>query len=386
MKRNILLSIGIIVGLGAIVSMAWVGISRAADVRTGDQPVLAAGETTDNSLYIAGNMVKIHGTVKGDVFCAGQEVEVTGTVEGDVICAGQSVRVTGTVNGDVRVAGQDVDIDAAITGSLSTFGESVIVRKDATVARDFTFGASRVVIDGQVGRDVLGNADTAKIASHIGRNVDGEISALSLDATAHIAGGLTYQGSSAAQINQGAVVEGETKYTQTYNNSPQGLQAVFWMAFYSLVATLMVGLAAILLAPRAYDVAGMAVFKRPVMSFGAGAACILLLPLLSLVLFMSLFGVPLAILLIMALGVGVMGSIAITSYGIGTLIVQKFKWPARGRRLSSLLIGSIMLFLFGSLPIVGLPILFIAIVMGLGAAAAALGGRLYPKKAKAGAK
>jgi cytoskeletal protein CcmA (bactofilin family) len=386
MKRNIFLSIGIIVGFGAIISMAWVGVSRASDVRTGDQPVLAASETTDNSLYIAGNIVKIHGTVKGDVFCAGQDVEVTGVVEGDVICAGQSVRVTGTVNGDVRVAGQDIELDGAITGSLSAFGESVIVRKDAKVGRDFTFGASRVAIEGRIERDALGNADIVKIASHIGRNVDGEISTLNLDATAHIAGSLTYQGGAAAHINQGAVVEGETKYTQTYDNSPQGLQAALWIAFYGLVATLMVGLAAILLAPRAYDVAGMAIFKRPVVAFGAGAASILLLPLLSLVLFMSLFGVPLAILLIMALGVGVMGSVAITSYGVGTFIVEKLKWPARGRRLSSLFIGSVTLFLFSCLPIVGVLILFIAIVMGLGAAAVALGGRLYPKKAKSVAK
>lgn len=386
MKRNILLSIGIIVGLGAIISMAWVGVSRAADVRTGNQPILASGETTDNSLYIAGNMVKMQGTVKGDVFCAGQEIEVTGTVEGDIICAGQTVRITGTVQGDVRVAGQDIEIEAAITGSLSAFGENIILKKDASIGRDFTFGASRVVIDGRIGRDALGGADSVRIASHIGRNVDGEISSLVLDSTAHIAGNLSYQGGTAAQIGQGAVVGGETKYTQTYDSKPQGLHAVLWFAMYSFIATVMIGVVAILFAPRAYDAVGMAIFKRPLAAFGGGAASVLLVPFVSFVLITSLFGLPLAMVLMMALGAGIVASIAITSYGIGTLFVQKLTWPPRGRRLSSLLLGSLILFLLSCIPVVGILLLFVAVILGIGALVVTIGGRMYPKKAKGGAK
>ncbi|HET9411891.1 MAG TPA: hypothetical protein VFO38_03525 [Candidatus Saccharimonadales bacterium] len=382
MKRRALLSIGLIVGLGALISFAWIGVTHATDVRGGDTPSLAAGDSTNNSLYIAGNTVTVAGTVKGDLFCAGQNVNITGTVEGDVICAGQIVHIDGNVMGDVRVAGVDVEVAASVGGSATVFAENINVKQDSKIGRDFTFASSRTVVDGSVGRDILGNAVAMRLAGNVGRNVDGEFSTLNLDSKLIVQGNLTYSGSTPATMADGAVVQGETKYTQTTDNGPANkTAAMIWGAFYGLIAMFMIGVAAIALAPRGFDAVAAVFRKRPIASATGGAASILLVPALIVLLFASLFGLPLAIILALMLTICLIGALAVAGYGLGWVIVEKLHWPSRGRRVVSLFLGLLVLSLLGLVPFIGGFVVFFAVLMGLGATIVAIGVRLFPKKA-----
>jgi cytoskeletal protein CcmA (bactofilin family) len=383
MKRKLLLSLGVILGLGLLSSFAWVGVSHATDVRSGDKPILNSDETTNNSLYIAGNTVTVAGTVKGDLFCAGQDIDISGTIEGDVICAGQHVKIRGKVLGDVRVAGQNVDITANVTGNATAVGELVTLGRAGMIGRDVTLGASSALIEGNVGRDVLGAADTARLAGNIGRNVDADVRSLTLDAQAHIQGNLSYRGVEQAAMAEAATVVGETHFTKTPENErSNSVTAQLWTAFYGLVAMGIVGIAGILLAPRAFDAAAAAFRKRPVASFTGGAATVLFVPVTAVLLFASLFGLPLAFIMFLSLIVGLIGSVAIAGYGLGWVLVEKLAWPPRGRRIASLVLGLLLLTLLGAIPIVGPFITFATVIMGLGAMVVAAAGTLYPAKVK----
>lgn len=388
MKRKLLLTLGAVLGLGLVVSTAFVGVTHAADVRTGDRLTLASSETTDASMYAGGNTISVAGTVRGDLFCAGANIDITGTVEGDVICGGQAVRITGTVLGDVRVAGQSIEITANVQGSVTAMGESVIFGPESKVGRDVTVGGNRVHLEGAIGRDVLGGAEALSVAGTIGRTFDAEVAALTIDSKARIGGDLNYRSSAPAQIAGDAVISGQTHYTHRAQDQQQNAASTrFWGAMYGFVAMLIIGLAALVFAPRGLDAVGAAVRKRSVISFAAGAAVLIVMPLIGFVLLASVFGIPLAIILLMLWVAGLISSYVFGAYAIGWFAVEKLKWPKRGRRLASLLFGLIAMSLVSLIPIVGPVVIFLVMLTGMGAlavvAATRLKGGRAPVKEKA---
>ncbi|HSE61838.1 MAG TPA: polymer-forming cytoskeletal protein [Candidatus Saccharimonadales bacterium] len=386
MKR-LLLSIGLVLGIGAVSSLAWAGISHAADVRSGDAPSVGKNETIDGSMYIAGRTVTVDGIIKGDVFCAGLDVYVNGTVEGDVICAGRTVRVSGKVLGDVRVAGQQVDISATVTGSATLAGESLTLTPEATIGRDLTLGVQSTRLSGHVGRDVIGGGQDGIFDATIDRNVHGEFENVALGSKAKIGGDFTYRSPDVAQVADGASVAGQTKYIAAEPRTrTDDSQTKLGSTLFGFGSLLLIGLAAIFITPRWFDAVGASVRNRPFASFTYGAAILFGLPIVAGLLTVTLIGLPLAIMMLLVWGAALIGAMTITTYAVGWMVVEKLAWPNRGQRIASLLIGLLIMALIGLIPIIGGIAIFAALLFGLGSIAATLVTRLRPRKAAKGSK
>lgn len=378
MKR-LLLTLGLVLGLGTLSSLAWVGISHAADFRGGDAPTISKSETIDGSAYLGGRTVTIDGTVKGDVFCAGQNVFVTGTVEGDVICAGQTLRVTGKVMGDVRVAGQQVDVGSAVSGSVTVAAESLNILPEANIGRDLTIGAQSLHLSGQIGRDVLSTSQDAIINATVGRNVQGEFENIALESKAKISGDFNYRSPDVARMADGATVSGQTKHeTAEPRTHTDATTTKLGSTIFGFASLLLIGLAAIFIAPRWFDVAGEAVRTRPFGSFAYGAAVLFGVPIVAGLLFVTLIGLPLAFMLLLVWGAAMIGAMTITAYAVGWIVVEKLAWPSRGQRIASLLVGLLIMALVGLIPVIGGIAVFAALLFGLGSLALTLTTRLRP--------
>lgn len=388
MKSKILLIVGAMLGIGLLISTAWIGVSYAADVRTGESPTVRADEVIDSTLYIAGDTLDIKGIIKGDLFCAGNDIDITATVEGDVICAGQNVRVNGNVLGDVRAAGMNVDVNAVVQGGLTAAGQALTLGSDAKVERDVTLAGSSARLRGDIGRDVLGSATNIIVTGHIGRNLSAEVASLRLESGASIHGNLDYRAPAQAFIARDATVQGQTYYTEQGQKSDVDHVAItLWTSLYWFVALLLIGLVALLAAPRVLDGASATLRTRKIISFAAGAATLLAVPIFAITLFVSLLGIPLAILLMSAWLMGLISSLVIAAYAIGWTITEKFlNWPPRGRRLANLIIGLLVTILIGLLPVIGPIIIFLLILSGLGAIVMTIASRLSPPKATKGSK
>jgi hypothetical protein len=262
------------------------------------------------------------------------------------------------------------------------FGDSLVTGTEAKIGRDVTLGGSSGYLQGLIGRDVLGGGQKVTVVGEIGRNMSAEVQNLTLDSKSKIGGNLDYRGPNTARINTGAMVVGETHYTEESDKSQTSTATViFWGVVYGFISLLLVGLAGILIAPRVMDVFGAAIRTRPLSSFSAGAAVLLVLPLLAILLFASLFGVPLAIILLLSWIVGLMLSAVIASYAIGWFAIEKLGWPPRARRLASLVTGLLIFTLIGLVPFVGGIVAFVLMLCGLGAIAIAMGNKLFPPKA-----
>jgi cytoskeletal protein CcmA (bactofilin family) len=111
--------------------------------------VVAPGDTFRGDVRLSGEDVVIHGVVQGDLEVMGGDVMVNGRVTGDVELVGGDLYVAGVVEGDVDLVGGDVELaeGARIGGDVNLVGGDVDLGPDARVEHDVS------VVGGTVRRD-----------------------------------------------------------------------------------------------------------------------------------------------------------------------------------------------------------------------------------------
>ena len=106
---------------------------------TGDRVTGKADIT--GSAFLAGRKVTMEGAANGDVYAAGEDVAIQGDVSGDASLLGRTVSVA-DVGGDLRVAASELQLSGNVGGNAIIAATDVAF--DATVAGDVTLGAERV--------------------------------------------------------------------------------------------------------------------------------------------------------------------------------------------------------------------------------------------------
>lgn len=105
-------------------------------------------QPADEDVFAAGERVEVSGQVGQDVYAAGGTVQVNALVGDDLHAAGQTVEISGNTAGDVFAAGRTVVIAGAVGGSVWAAGENIILKPGATVAGDLrTFGANEPTVE-----------------------------------------------------------------------------------------------------------------------------------------------------------------------------------------------------------------------------------------------
>ena len=88
--------------------------------------LIREGEVVEEALYVAGSVVRIAGTIEGDlVVLATERLVVSGRVEGDVIGFATTASITGVVDGSVRLAGVDLEIASEVGGDVVGLGRDI---------------------------------------------------------------------------------------------------------------------------------------------------------------------------------------------------------------------------------------------------------------------
>ncbi|WP_339745204.1 hypothetical protein [uncultured Maricaulis sp.] len=226
--------------------------------------------TVDGSVEIAGGDVNISARIGQDLNAAGGDVTIEGETGGDMHAAGGSVRITVLVGGDLNAAGGDVVIEAG----TEVAGESKVVAGHVHYA-----GAAH------------GNADIEGGQVTLSGTFDGDVEVRAeeviLLSTARVAGLLTVRSPGEPEIADGAMV-GSSDYqiepfnfgTKHFNDLDFDTDGPWMHGPWNVIgapfrflggafagSAFLLGLLAVLLAPR--GVAGVAAaFRRRPLSAG----------------------------------------------------------------------------------------------------------------------
>ncbi len=356
----------------------------AVTVRANNSVYLAKSDTIEGNLFAAGQTITIEGKVNGDIYCAGQTINISGEVAGDINCAGQSINISGPVAGSVRLAGNSVSLDNKIGHNLMAAGATIVTSAKSSIGWDMLVAGATAEARGNVGKDLYGAVANATIAGQIGRNVNLILSdkiksakpspnitdnSLTLANTAKIGGNLTYRSNNQASIESGAVVSGNTTH-----NLPKVSQAGqrfnilgwFWFRLFSIFSGLVVGLVLISLWREEIKKITDRMLEKVGPSLGWGVILMFLAPILTVLLLITIIGIPLGLILIGLWLIALMISKILVGIMVGRSILNSL-WPAQKDSLIwAMIIGIIITYLIYSLPFLGWILALLAMWWGLG--------------------
>ena len=341
--------------------IGWVAAVHAQEFHSGNSVNLPPGKIVNSTVFAAGRSVNIAGVINGDVFCAGQDVTVSAQVRGDVICSGQNVTVSGNVTGDVRLLGQDVKLGGSVSGNATVAAQTFVEQPEASVRGDVTLGAQDGTIHGTVGRDLSASTSTLTVSSTVSRNIQAVVQNLHLDTGARIGGNVDYTSGNTLQRSGGAQVSGHvTKHAPS--PSHPGRKSIWSYALYVYLAGLLTALVLVLLLPRMFEYAARLARGSLARTFLVGVVASIVWPVVIVILAVTLVGIPLAVILGLALLLALFLSGPYAAYVFSRSLVR-----GEANAILIMLVGAGILFFGFLLPFIGWLIWLIAMWIGLGA-------------------
>ena len=357
-----------------IVVLFFVGVPMlvgAAEFRSGDQVAVGASETVADDLYAGGGLVTSAGVVTGDLYAAGGTVLVSERVGGDAVLVGGTVTVLGIIADDLRVGGGTIVVQGEVLSDV-LIGGGVVRIGGRGVGGDVVIGAGDVRIDAPIKGDARIGGGTVYLNAPIAGNVEIDADRLVLGAGADLSGNLLYRSPKELVRESGAQVAGSISYEPRKASRTLGAGSI--AAFISIVVLikfLALFLAALLLSLFLRRYANELVEKaatRPLYEIGRGFIALSVLPAASVLLLVTIIGIPLGILGLLGFAVlllfaGISAPVVLGSIVHRTLLRR----PLYEVSWKTILLGVILYMILAVIPVIGWAVCFLFTLLTLGA-------------------
>ena len=356
MRHNLLITVALFLMLAAPAAASTV-------VRTGDQVSMTNEQNVEGNFYAVGNSVVISGESSQDVTMIGGKTRLDGSVLQDVLAIGVSVLIDGPVAGDVRVLGGDVTISSAIAGDLVVVGGVVEVLSSGSVGGDILTYAGSVTVGGPVTGDVLGQVDQLNVNSTISGNIDVGVSEFFLGETAVVAGSVTYTSSNLVTQAFNASVAGDTlRNDPVYMGSENQLMTTGLLFLVVLLSSFVWYFLSRSTLARSTE----RTLQNLPRSAITGVVAFLVLPLIIAVLAISYLGLFIAVICFFGYVTLLLLACAAVPAVVGQLGLRLFSQPHSKLSPLSLVVGSVVCSGVILFPVVGIFIVFFAIITVFG--------------------
>jgi hypothetical protein len=342
-KKSILVSLAI-----GLLLISIPVVTLAAEYRAAGSIVVGQEEVVNDDIYIAGGEATVNGTVNGDLFIWAGIVEINGQVNGDVIAAGGEITVNGEINDDLRLAGGIVTISNKVKGDLMIGAGTVTIGNEALVSGETYVGSGTLRIDGEV----------QAIKAGVGR--------LEIGSSAKVNDGITYYSEEEGSISDEATILGNTNFNRVENRTDYGVSATAKAT--SLLGALIIALIAVYYLPNFSSSVGKDWRERPWHNLLWGFLTLIVLPIAAIFLMATVIGLPLGFGIAIIYPIFIYLAMIVASVGLGLCIENYFgKKKKDNPDWVSVVIGLLVYYLVGLIPLLGGLINFVFMLIGLGA-------------------
>jgi len=333
-----------------------------ADPEAGE--TLTKRGTVADDYYAAGGTVNIDAEVVGDVVAAGGELFIRHRIHGDVIAAGGSVQIAGKIKDDVRVAGGKLSINAKIGDDLYAAGGSINVVPGSVIYGKARLAGGNVNMAATVKEGLSIAAGKIQLSG----TIDGDVELLGkeiqiLEGTI-IKGDLLYKSPSAASISPEAKVIGKVTHEIKAFDRPDTESTIFFS-----LALIVACIVLYLLFPGYAMASVNRISSTPWKSLLTGVVHFFIVPITALLLMVTSLGVWVGLSFLALYFVALLVGLLISFFFLGDrgagLLSQDV--TSKGRRLLSVTIVIVILALIRFIPMIGGLLLFVLLLIGLGA-------------------
>jgi cytoskeletal protein CcmA (bactofilin family) len=321
-------------------------------------------------VYGAGRDIRIADADIEDAFAAGETVTLEAAIRETAHAAGRWVRIQGAVGRDVYAAGYSVDVTSAVTGDVTAAGYRVEIARSGSVGEDVLLAGQSVLVRGAVAGDATLMGNVVEIAAPITGSVEVRASQLRFADGARINGTLAYRTDNPVTIPAGVIpperVVGEVVEREA--QGPVGIMGWLIGGIVILVITLLFAALFGFVFPHMLQRTRETLAARPWRTLGLGLVATSALFGSLLVLAVSLIGIPLVPLIILAIPIALVAGYLTTAHAIGTGLARRLRESASGpAAFGAILLGLLVLWAVGLVPLLGWIVAVAAVVFGVGA-------------------
>lgn len=364
-----------------ILSFVFVSLLIVLPVFAADKTkniTLSSSEIVNHDYFAAGDTVHVSGTVNGDAYVGGGTIIVDGTINGDLIAGGGNITIAGNIQGDVRAGGGNITITrATVGGNITAGGGNVTIDKTSNIQGSLVAGGGNVQILAPISKGATIGGGTVLVDNSINGNVLAGVGQLTLSQNAKILGDLTYWSENKADIANGATVSGTTKQEiprekdqmRAYNvgkNVSSGIAGFFVaLKFLDVVLLLIIGIVFIHFLPNFTIRTSDYVRTRLGWALLIGLITFILLPVVGIILFVTILGIPIALTLFITFFISVWIGRIFAIYAIGRFIMSKTS--NKKAKTLAYVTGLIVYFILNIIPIVNFLTDLAVVLAGVGA-------------------
>ena len=351
--------------------------AAAQETEAGAVVTLAGGEVREGDLYAAGEAVRVHGRLAGDLVAGAQRILVDGQVEGDVFAAARTVDLRGAIGDSTRVVGERVIVDATIDGDLIAGANRVQILESTVIRGGVAAAASSLEIDGTVEEDLRAAAGELVLRGTVRGDANVIADRLDLAPDARIEGDLDYRTRIPLSPEAAARVAGTVRYQEPIDEDGEddGSAAwsfVFWT--WQAGAALLAGLLAVALFRPLMQQLASAIAGETTLGALLGFGAFLIVPVGAAVVMMTLVGLPIGIIATLLFAVALYVAKLPIAVWAGDQLLARAGRPDASP-YAAMAVGILALYLLFEVPWLGGLFWLAATWLGLGAMV--LSGRRY---------
>lgn len=319
--------------------------------------------TSSGNAFGGGDNLRINQDIQGDLVLGGSRLEINGNVMDDFIGAGGELIVNGDVSGNIMAAGGIIRVNGDVGGDLVVAGGQIFLSQNSTVEGDILLAGGEATLngvvngDGSVSAGTLRTGENFEIRGDLGLEAENYPSDLEDD----VGGNLNIT---------------TTRAQDQYAGAAEGFSIFSFIL--GLLAALALGFILIYTFP--VFVTGLAeVVRFSTLKAGlVGFLLLILIPVLSVILLITVFGWSLSILLILLLALALLIATVPVKLLAGAVIYNKI-FKKEASKMIYYLVGAVMFAIVYEIPFLGWLIQFVALLLGLGAIGIWLAGKAKPE-------
>ena len=307
-------------------------------------------DKVNGSAALAGDNVEFNGNIHGVGFFAGNKVQYDGFSD-YLVMAGNYINVSGTIANDTLIAGNIIDIN-----------------KDAVFKRDAIILGSDITISGNINRNLTIYGGKVSISdSNISGNVRIYTGQLVVDDTVDIAGKLSYPED--AEVKISSKIDNVVKLEPVKRSDKEIILSTLFSNFMSFMSVLFVFAIMSLLIPKLFETINIEYetldFNKGLATFTKGLLFLILVPFISLFLFVIQFGIPLALIVLCFYFIIIYLSNVFTGYLLGYKLWKKFFKNDMNILVVGIL-GYLLLFILNLIPGISSLVSLLTLLFGIG--------------------
>ena len=351
------------------VSMLIPMLASASVITLQKQVVVPASSTIAEDLYLIGGSVTSSGRVLGDLTATGGTIVVNGPIAVDAAIAGGNVTVLGSIGDDLRIAGGNVTVNASVGGDLMFAGGNVTIAGDR-IGGDVAGVGGTITLTTPVRGNLHVKGGQVYLNAPINGSVIVTAGEVTLGSAAVISGSFTYSARNEATMEQGAHVSGATNFIQHKVEASVKGRAAALLSVLLLIkfVSMLIGGLFLGLFFRRYSITMLESVQTGTLgNLARGVITMIVLPVLSVILLVTVVGIPFGVL-------GIVTFIALCTLGalmtpvlIGAYL---WKWIFKAPLAVSwdrILVGVILYSLLGFIPIIGWLLMLLLTLLAIGA-------------------